>query len=143
MIIRLGGDGGMQIPPAQAPLAVWWIIWFAILGGLITIGMVADPAQVGAQGNQGPLAYVGVGPLVLSSILRWLVLPRIAERSKALVTFILGAALAEACGLLGLFLGGDKREALFLLGVFGVAQWIPLFARRYFTQAGAARQGLR
>jgi hypothetical protein len=140
---RLGGDRGMQIPPAQAPLAVWWIIWFAILGGLVTIGVVIDPAQIGAQGDQGPLAYAGVGPLVLSSILRWLVLPRIAERSKALVTFIVGAALAEGCGILGLLLGGDQREAMFLLGVFGVTQWMPLFARRYFKPAGAAGHGLR
>ena len=72
-------------------------------------------------------------PLFLSIIIRWLVLPRYTEMPRAFVMFIAGLALAEGCGLLGLFLGGPYRDDLFLLGVLGLAQFVPFFAKAYLS----------
>lgn len=122
-------------PDAQrirTQLLVWWVIWAAILTGLVVIyaflGRGPLPAVVpGAN----PLAnLVGLVPLFVSIIIRWLVLPRSVDPRAAFVLFIAGLALAEGCGILGIFLGGPYREDLFVLGALGVTCYVPLYARR-------------
>jgi hypothetical protein len=72
-----------------------------------------------------------LAPLFVSIIIRWLVLPRFSDLKLAFPMFIVGLALAEACGLLGIFLGGVYKDDLFLLGVLGIAQYVPFFAKSY------------
>jgi F0F1-type ATP synthase membrane subunit c/vacuolar-type H+-ATPase subunit K len=128
-----------KIPPStgQSPrtaLKIWWMIWAAILAGLCAIYFAlgrVHPLPVAASTN--PLVnLVGLVPLFISIIIRWLVLPRYAEPARAFPMFIIGLALAEACGLLGVFLGGPYRDDLFVLGVLGIFQFMPFFARTYF-----------
>ncbi|MES1169033.1 MAG: hypothetical protein ABUL61_07655, partial [Oleiharenicola lentus] len=76
-------------------------------------------------------------PLFVSIVIRWLVLPRATQAGAALVMFILGTAMAEACGILGLLLGGPYRDSLFVLGVMGVTSYVPLFARRLLEPKGS------
>lgn len=124
----------MQAPSGKAPLLLWWILWFGILGGMLTFRIVLAGQENEAdavEGEVNALRYLAIGPLAISSLLRWLVLPRLQDRGKALVVYIAGLALAEGSGLLGLFLGGVLRESFFVLGVLGVMQWIPVFARRF------------
>lgn len=73
----------------------------------------------------------GLAPLFVSIIIRWLVLPRYHDLRRAFPMFIVGLALAEACGLLGVFLGGPYHDDLFVLGVLGMAQYMPFFAKGY------------
>jgi hypothetical protein len=129
-------------PDAQrirAQLMVWWIIWAAILSGLLVIYFFLGrgplpPVVPGAN----PLAnLIGLVPLFVSIIIRWLVLPRSAGPVPAFGMFIAGMALAEACGLLGIFLGGPYRDDLFVLGVLGVTQYVPLYARKFFEPKGS------
>ena len=68
---------------------------------------------------------------MLSVVIRWLVLPRYTDMARAFVVFIIGLTMAEGCGILGMFLGGPYRDDLFLVGLFGVVQYIPIFARAY------------
>ncbi|HVT74039.1 MAG TPA: hypothetical protein VHD61_12965 [Lacunisphaera sp.] len=114
-------------------LLAWWIIWAGILAGLVAIYLVLGrgPKPAAAPG-QSLSGLVGLGPLFLSVITRWLVLPRFRDPIRALPVFIAGLAMAEACGILGILLGGPYRDDLFLLGVLGVLQFAPLFARRMF-----------
>ncbi len=115
-------------------LMIWWIIWATIFAGLIVVYCFLGrgplpPAVPGAH----PLAgLAGLVPLFVSIIIRWLVLPRSPEPRGAFVMFIIGLALAEGCGLLGIFIGGPYREDLFVLGVLGIAQFVPLNARKYY-----------
>lgn len=115
-------------------LLAWWIIWAGILAGLVAIYLVLGrgpkPATASGQALSG---LAGLGPLFLSVIIRWLVLPHFRDPNRALPVFIAGLAMAEACGILGIFLGGPYRDDLFLLGVLGVLQFAPLFARRLFA----------
>jgi hypothetical protein len=122
-------------PDAQrikAQLLIWWIIWAAVLTGLVVIYLVIGRAQpmVATRGAHPLIGLVGLVPLFVSIVIRWLVLPRFRDLTRALPMFIVGLALAEGCGLLGIFLGGVYRDDVFLLGVFGVAQFLPIFARR-------------
>ena len=117
----------------RAQLKLWWIIWAALIAGLCAIWWIIGFLKL--QGN-GPHAntlidVVGMVPLFLSIVLRWLVIPRVTEMRQGFVLFVTGLALAEACGLLGIFLGGPYRDQLFLLGVLGIAQFMPFFARQY------------
>jgi hypothetical protein len=119
----------------RARLLVWWIIWAADLVGLLLIyGLLVQgkPLPAAAPGANPLAQLVGFVPLFVSIVIRWLVLPRTTDPGRAFVVFIFGAALAEGCGILGIFLGGPYRDSLFVLGALGVTQYVPLYARKLF-----------
>lgn len=126
---------GPDAPRLRTQLLIWWIIWGSILFGLIMLYLLLGRRpQVPPAPGANPFAnLVGFVPLFVSIVIRWLALPRSAAPGTALVMFILGLSLAESCGILGLFLGGPYREDLFILGVLGVVQYAPFYARRFFA----------
>ncbi len=117
----------------RAQLLVWWILWAGILSGLVIIYVLLGraPAKAPLPGENPLTGLIGLAPLFVSIIIRWLVLPRLTGLRQALPMFIVGIALAESCGLLGIFLGGIYKDDLFLLGVLGVTQYVPVFAKKY------------
>jgi hypothetical protein len=114
-----------------APIFIWWILW----AGNGT-GLVAMYALLGRHGTPTSDSlpevspYVLAVPLLLSCVVRWLVLPRMLTRRKALPVFIIGLALAEGAGQLGILLGAKDRDTLFALAAVGVLQFAPVFVRR-------------
>ena len=104
-----------QTPP-QLPVPVWWILWTGITGGLVLVyvllGHTAAPVVAELPAF---LPYFIATPLLLSCVVRWLVLPRLTSRLKAFPIFIIGLALAEGSGMLGIFLVG-------MIVVSGVSQ---------------------
>lgn len=119
-------------------LLVWWVFWAASLGGVVMIYLLlAQGKPLPPASAENPLqGLIGLVPLFVSIILRWLVLPRATEPNRAFVLFVVGVALAEACGILGIFLGGPYRDSLFVLGVLGVAQYVPFYAKKLFDPKG-------
>ncbi len=116
--------------PLQRSMLIWWIVWAAPLLGLIAINSMIHPTPA-PDLVKNPLPHlVGLVPLALSIIIRWLVLPRSNEVRRTFVLFVLGVALAEGCGLLGVFMGGVYRNDLLALGLLGIGQFVPFFARR-------------
>jgi hypothetical protein len=120
---------GPATPRLRAQLTVWWALWAV---SLATLGLLS--ALVGRPPPVPPPAVslanlAGMVPLFISIIIRWLVLPRSRAPGRPLGLFIVGLALAETGGVLGLFGGGPYRDELVLLGVLGLAQYVPLFAR--------------
>jgi len=123
-------------PDAQrgrAFIKIWWIVWAAMLVGLCVIWWFCGFLKLlGNEPNPNRLMdLAGFPPLFVSIVIRWLVLPRYDDLKRAFPLFIAGLALAEACGLLGIFLGGPYRDDLFLLGVLGILQYMPFFAKGY------------
>lgn len=112
-------------------LLIWWIVWAAILSGLVILYVFLGRGPVKASPPEDIFRnLVGLVPLFVSIVIRWLVLPRYTELTRAFPLFVVGLALAEGCGVLGIFLGGAYRDDLFVLGVLGVAQYVPLFANK-------------
>lgn len=125
--------------PSSAPdairsqLIVWWIIWAALLVGLCVIYLTLGRGAMRPAAANPFENLVGLVPLFVSIVVRWLVLPRYSDGPKAFVVFVLGCALAEGCALLGIFFGGPYRDDLFLLGVLGILQFVPFYARRLYA----------
>jgi len=117
----------------RAQLMVWWIIWASILTGLgmVYFALGRGPAKPLLPGASPFTGLAGLVPLFVSIIIRWLVLPRFTDLKQAFPLFIVGLALADACGFLGIFLGGAYKDEIVVLGVLGVAQFMPFFARQY------------
>lgn len=120
-------------------LLVWWVFWAVSLGGVVTIYLtLAQGKPLPPVSPENPLqGLIGGVPLFVSIVLRWLVLPRATDPDRAFVLFIVGLALAEACGLLGIFLGGPYRDRLFVLGVLGITQYVPFYAKKLFDPKGS------
>lgn len=123
----------------KARLLIWWIIWASVLGGLVLFYVfLAQGKPLPPASRENPLqGLIGLVPLFVSIVLRWLVLPRATDPNRAFVLFIVGLALAEACGILGIFLGGPYRDSLFVLGVLGITQYVPFYARKLFDPKGS------
>ena len=120
-------------------LLVWWIAWAAVLMGLVVIYLFLGrgPVKPEPVADKEELKHlVGLVPLFVSVVIRWLVLPRFDSLQRAFPIYIVGLALAETCGILGIFLGGPFRDDLFVLGVLGVAQFMPIFARQLTRPKG-------
>ncbi|MDB6165400.1 MAG: hypothetical protein JWQ83_540 [Lacunisphaera sp.] len=129
----------MFIPPnadgtyPKTSLKVWWTIWAFLLADLLGIYSVLGRGPLPPP-TPNPFAnLVGLVPLFVSIIIRWLVLPRVTERSRGFFMFIVGLALAEGCGIMGIFLGGPYRDSLVVLGALGIAQFMPFFAKQYLV----------
>ena len=119
-------------------LLIFWIIWGSILAGLIVIYVFLGQKPVKpVVAADLPVNLAGIVPLFVSIVIRWLVLPRCRDFTRVLPFYVVGLALAEACGLLGIFLGGPYRESLFVLGVLGVTSYVPLFAKRLLEPKGS------
>jgi hypothetical protein len=123
----------------KARLLIWWIVWASILIGLVVIYLFLGrgPLPTDLPLKQSLTGLVGLGPLFVSVVIRWLVLPRSTDPNRAFVLFIVGLAMAEACGLIGTFLGGPYRDSLFLLGVLGITQYVPFYAKKLFDPKGS------
>lgn len=129
---------GFRLNQPRPPLVVWWIVWGSILTGLVLIYVFLGRGPVKPAETSDLLRNLsGVVPLFISIVIRWLVLPRYTDPARAFPVFIVGLSLAEACGILGIFLGGPYRDDLFVLGVLGVAQFVPLFVRRMAEPRGS------
>jgi hypothetical protein len=121
-------------------LLIWWMLWSSNLGFLLVLYFLVaqgKPMPVSAVTGDLPRNLAGIVPLFISIIIRWLILPRYTQEGRALVLFVIGMALAEACGLLGLFLGGPYRDSLWVLGVLGIAQYVPFYAKKLFDPKGS------
>ena len=116
--------------PAKFNPIIEWITWSAISIGVIVLYFNFGQRPYGPEQPitaPSALALVGLGPLVASIALRWLLLPRMPSAQKRFPLFIVGLALAEACGILGIFLGGEHKDTLFTLSLLGLAQYFPAF----------------
>lgn len=111
-----------------SPLLVWWIIWVAICMGVIVIFVAVPPS--GKTPELPGLRYLPIVPLMVATAIRWFVLPRFKERRRAFPIFIIGLALAEGCGIVGMFLVPELRSTYFVLSLVGLAQFVPVFAAR-------------
>ena len=123
---------------AKQRLTVWWILWAAFQIGIFVIYHFLSRTSAQPQPPSAASAtwLAGFAPFFVSTIIRWGVLPRVARAQAAFPLFIIGIAMAEASCFLGLFIFPAHQQELFMLSVLGIFQFVPCFARRYFTLHG-------
>jgi hypothetical protein len=114
----------------RKPAVVWWVIWAAFLIGIVQIYFILGKSSV-APATATSLDFLALAPFVVASLVRWVALPKIQLPQVALVVFILGIAIAESSCFLGLFIFRAHKTELFALSVLGIAQFAPVFARKY------------
>ncbi|MDB4385660.1 hypothetical protein N9023_01765 [Opitutaceae bacterium] len=112
----------------SVPVVVWWILWISIIVALVTMHTLLAPARVVPM--EGAQKYLPVIPLVFSTMIRWFVLPRFTEARRAFPIFIIGLAMAEGPGILGLFLFPGMETTYLILSLLIIAQYIPVFASK-------------
>ena len=111
------------------PKVLWWLIWFGRLAAMLVFYFVLQGMP--SESEVAGVRFLPVIPLILSSIVRWMLLPRISDGSRAFPIFIVGSALAEGSTILGVILVPSLRQEYLALGLVGLAQYIPTFASRY------------
>lgn len=126
----------------QSPLTslVFWIIWFSILSGLMMLQFFIGGGipTGGVQGNE-PVIYqvIAISIAAAALFVRFIVIPRIDELSKKLPAMIIGLALAEGVGIIGMFVVPQEHTStrLFMLGTAIVC--IVLSAPTYAKSPGS------
>ena len=112
---------------ARSPLIVWWIIWASLLGGVILIGSKFGDFDGVPSGIPW---FIALPPLFMGMFIRFIVLPRMTERRKALPLFIAGLAMCESTAIIGIFGGAENQSALLLLSLLGIVTYMPTFVRK-------------
>ena len=127
--------------PSTRPAAnvlVLWVIWFAlvssivfyqfVLGHGILTGSDAQPA------SHNPIALFAAGQIVVASLLRWLLLPKVRVYHRQLIVMVIGLTLSESVELYGIFLFGSDmpstKMTLFAASLLSAIQFVPIFAKQ-------------
>lgn len=125
--------GQPQQPPIQL---VAWIIWFAILSGMVILQFFVGGGIPSGTNNGHPPAlqqFLPAAPAFLALVIRFLVLPRIPTAEKKLPIMIVGLAFAEATGLLGMFIVskeyGSTQLTFFILSILAILSLAPIYLK--------------
>ena len=125
-------QGNPQRPPT---LLVFWIIWFAIFNGLFILQFFAAGGfPSGSNERDAPLWSVAVPAalLVVAMMIRFIIIPKITNIVALLPAMVVGLALSEGVGILGMFALGkefpETRMALFVTSVCAVVVFAPVYA---------------
>lgn len=100
---------------------VFWVIWSAILSGLLIMQFFAG-GGIPTGGGQGkePAIYqvISLGIAAASLFVRFVIIPRLKGLEKKLPAMIVGLALAEGIGIIGMFAIPHQHAStrLFMLG---------------------------
>lgn len=115
---------------------VSWIIWFSILNGLVMIQFFAGGGipQGENQGNP-PVMFMGVAAVLalVALTIRFVVIPQIMNPAKKLPVMVVGLALSELIGFVGMFVVGkdfpETRLALFVSAIVCILSFAPFYMR--------------
>jgi len=121
----------MSDQPKAIPYISWWMIWLAMQAGIFGMYFVLERTPL-QQPVESPFWIAGFIPLIASSVIRWVVIPKISVPQIAFPLFIVGIAMAEGLTFFGVFVFPAQKELFFLLSVVGIYQFIPTFARRFY-----------
>lgn len=106
--------------------------------GLIIIQFVVGggfPTGENEEAVPSSLLLAALAGVSISVVVRWLILPKVTKMESLLPVMIVGLALAESSGILGIFLIGPKfpetQQLVLLLSLAGIIQFIPLYLSKF------------
>lgn len=137
----MASDRRLTPPMPSAIKRLSWFLWFALLAalGVLYAALGRRPVPADLPAAESLTGLVALIPLFLSIVIRWLMLRRATHPRRAFALYVVGLALAEMCGLLGLFLGGPYRDDLVVLALLGIIQFTPFLFRNSFFDNPAGR----
>jgi|GEM_PF-762111 len=111
----------------QGKKKVLLIIWFVLLIESVVMWSLfkPTPGSAGAGGSLVMADYYIISLLVISSVLRWVVMPRLSFSKRRLPLFILGCALAEGALLSALLIPASYVSLFTVLSFVALLQYCP------------------
>jgi hypothetical protein len=114
---------------------VMWIIWFVFLQSSFAYHFVLGDGFPSGENAPDPMASwlwgLCIAPLVVATLVRWLVIPKLKQQSQMLIALIVGLALSEAAIFFELFLIGSdypqNQIAVLMISVFCLIQFAPIY----------------
>jgi len=122
-----------------------WIIWFAILNGLVMIQLFAGGGipQGPDKGEPQVVYYAIAAGLALVALgIRTLLLPNLREASRKLTAMIIGVAISEGIGIIGALVV-DKKLGQTRLVMFATSVCCILAFAPFYMKAGQSGSGFR
>ena len=115
---------------------VMWIIWFGFLQMAFAYHFVLEDGFPSGDNAAEPMAswlwVLCLVPIILATIVRWWVIPKLKDQKQMLSALIVGLALTEASILFELFqIGSDYPQnqiAVLMVAVFSLIQFAPIYA---------------
>lgn len=132
--VPVGQIARMNTVSPKPTAMVFWILWFALLNGIVIITFIVG-GGIPEGDNQGkpPTLIIAMAALlaVISVAIRFLVIPKIKELEKLLPLMLLGMAFAESIGIIGIFVVAkelpETRLALFVTSVSAMLAYAPFY----------------
>ena len=115
---------------------VMWIIWFVFLQMAFAYHFVLEDGFPSGDNAAEPMAswlwVLCLVPIILATIVRWWVIPKLKDQKQMLSALIVGLALTEASILFELFLIGSdypqNQIVVLMVAVFSLIQFAPIYA---------------
>jgi hypothetical protein len=115
---------------------VMWIIWFGFLQMAFAYHFVLEDGFPSGDNAAEPMAswlwVLCLVPIILATIVRWWVIPKLKDQKQMLSALIVGLALTEASILFELFqIGSDYPQnqiVVLMVAVFSLIQFAPIYA---------------
>lgn len=113
-----------------------WIIWFAMLQSAFVFSYFLGKGLPRGENADAPMAawiwVVCFLPLVVATILRWIVLPKIKEAQDQLTIMIIGLSMGECAVFFQIFLIGPEypqnQIAVLIVAVLVLILMAPSYA---------------
>ncbi len=114
---------------------VMWFIWFVFLKAAFTYHFILGDGFPSGENAAEPMAgwlwVLCVVPIVLATMVRWLVIPKLKDQKQMLIALIVGLALTEAPIFFEIFLIGSdypqNQIAVLMIAVFSLIQFAPIY----------------
>ncbi len=113
---------------------VFWILWFALLNGIVIITFfVGGGLPEGENQGEPPLLIIALAAVlaVISVAIRFLAIPKTKHLEQLLPMMLVGMAFAEGIGIIGIFVVAkelpETRLALFVTSVSAMLAYAPVY----------------
>ena len=123
---------------------VYWILWAAILWGMMFLQFFHGggiPAGEDAPNPPQGIFIFCISIIAISTIIRWILIPKAKDRGKLLVLMIIGLALIDGAQIFQLFLIGpdypQKQITILVLALIGAVQFVPTYAKKINSNKSA------
>jgi len=124
-----------QDAPKVVGAIVFWVVWFAILQGLLIMQFfVGGGIPKGSDQGSPPVLFpaIAAGMALAVFVIRFVWIPRIKVLPGKLTAMVVGLALSEGVGLLGIFVLGKEFQAtklILMMVAFGcILSLAPVYA---------------